>query len=770
MARTLGIFVSAVIILIGGYYLAFSQNWLGTPPGPGTIEGEALPDDVVLSRQSVQMRDAQSVGVDAPKQILFGDFHVHTTYSTDAFLWALPMNGGSGVHPIGEACDYARYCSSIDFWSITDHAEASTPRKWQETKDSIRQCQAVSGQENPDLISFVGFEWTQVGRLPESHYGHKNVIFKGLDDDDISARPISSAGIAGQALRTNMDGFPPLLPISEFPDQQAYFNFNAFVDEVRRVGACDPGVSSDQLPAGCYEEAETPGELVRRLEQQGLDPLIIPHGSSWGYYTPPGTSWDKQLKADMRPEKFPIIEIMSGHGNSEEYRSFRAANWDSETQTFTCPEPSENYLPSCWRASQIIEERCLAEGIDGAECKQRAVQTRNDYAMMSVAGHLTVHGEDAVDWLNAGQCQDCFQPSFNHRPLTSVQYGLAISNFDNGPEAPIRFNWGFIASSDNHRARPGTGYKEVARHLSTESGGAVNETWAKRFHQAGEPDAQSHFIPQDELATMTGFQLTEVERQSSFWLTGGLAAVHAENRSRDAIWDAFQRKEVYGTSGPRILLWFDLLNGADGIVPMGGQVAQDDTPTFRVRAIGAFKQNPGCPEFSEAGLDAERLERLCSGECYNPSDERHLIKRIEIVRIRPQVRPDEPVDDLIDDPFLVHECPPNEEGCQFTFRDEDYTAGGRDATYYARAVQEATPTINANNLRCEYDEDGNCKKVNPCFGDYRVDREDQCLAPSEHRAWSSPIYLAHSGVVATSAEESGLNADGDEANPAGENE
>ena len=44
----------------------------------------------------------------------------------------------------------------------------------------------------------------------------------------------------------------------------------------------------------------------------------------------------------------------------------------------------------------------------------------------------------------------------------SIQYGLAISNFDN-PENPTRFNWGFISASDNHRARPGTGYKPAQR-------------------------------------------------------------------------------------------------------------------------------------------------------------------------------------------------------------------------------------------------------------------------------------------------------------------
>ena len=129
-------------------------------------------------------------------QILFGDLHVHTTFSADAFQFSLPMLGGAGVHPVADACDFARYCSALDFWSITDHAETVTPLRWQRTKDSIRACQKIAGDgPNPDLVSFIGFEWTQVGRLPSEHFGHKNVIFKDLDDDKVSARAIGAFAI-----------------------------------------------------------------------------------------------------------------------------------------------------------------------------------------------------------------------------------------------------------------------------------------------------------------------------------------------------------------------------------------------------------------------------------------------------------------------------------------------------------------------------------------------------------------------------------------------
>jgi hypothetical protein len=77
------------------------------------------------------------------------------------------------------------------------------------------------------------------------------------------------------------------------------------------------------------------------------------------------------------------------------------------------------------------------------------------------------------------------------------------------------------------------------------------------------------------------------------------------------------------------------------------------------------------------------------------------------------------------------------------FTDEEFTASGREALYYVRAIQEPTSMINAANLRCEYDENGVCIAVNPCYGDYRTPQDEDCLAPAQQRAWSSPIFVAY---------------------------
>ena len=737
-----GVLVVLVVVAAGTWWFGAQNGWFGAERDAGPITGKAIPAAVIAAR-------GQAVAAVTPEgetgQILFGDLHVHTTYSTDAFMWALPIMGGEGVHPVGDACDFARYCSGMDFWAITDHAESGTPYRWKQTKESIRQCQAVSGNaESPDLVSFVGFEWTQVGRTPWEHFGHKNVIFENLDDKDVSARQIAAAGVTTQTLRTTAKGVSPYLSLEDAAHGSTYNDFNRFIKNIQKVPGCDPKLSSDKLPADCYEEAATPGELVRRLDEQGLKPLIIPHGTSWGFYTPPGTTWDKALAPKDHPERFGLIEIYSGHGNSEEYRSWKEILPTKDPLAATCPKPTANYLPSCWRAGDIILERCRKTGQTEAVCAKRADEARLAYANMGVAGHLVIGGERPEDWLDAGQCPDCFLPPFNHRPGTSVQYGLAVSRFDEDPAHPTRFRWGFIGSSDNHRARPGTGYKQVDRRQNTEAGGAPDEkTRLRVMGDPGEPDAFPHPIPQDELLKRSGFQLTEFERQTSFFLTGGLAAVHAANRTREAIWDSLQRREVYATSGHKILLWFNASEARSGkSARMGGDITTADSPTFAVRAVGSFKQKPGCPDFARAGMDEKRLTTLCSGECDNPSDERKLITRIEVVKIRPQARPGEPLDGLIEDKFLVHECPASPNGCSFTFTDPAYSRDGRDAIYYVRAIEEAEPTINARPIQCVRDESGRCIQAKLCFGDYRSGKSE-CTSPAEPRAWSSPIYLYH---------------------------
>jgi hypothetical protein len=752
MWRLARIALALVVVFAAALWIVWPG--CGRHEGPGEIAGTRLPDAAFALRARRQAEALRGPGAQprpAEKQILFGDLHVHTTFSTDAFFRSLPLMGGDGAHPPADACDFARYCSELDFWSINDHAEAITPAHWAETKESIRQCNAVAGDSgDPDVVAFLGWEWTQMGTSPDDHYGHKNVIVRETAEDRVPTRPVSArAGLAGAVMAQGL-GFRARagIPLLDFANRQRYYDFWRFLDDIRSTPTCPEGVDVRDLPADCNESAATPVELFEKLDQWGFDAIVIPHGNTWGLYTPGGSTWDKQLAGRMHdPRRQTLVEVYSGHGNSEEYRDFRAVELDGDGEPL-CPAPTPDYEPCCWRAGELIRARC-EDDVSEQECEERAQRARRSYAAMGVAGHLAVPGATADEWAGCGQCLDCFNPAFNYRPGGSTQYAMALSSFDESGE-PTRFRFGFIASSDNHSASPGTGYKEFWRRRMTEATGFRDAAWRRRF--GGEPPERSAepvvFATEDfdlSRPPVPVTRLAESERQASFFMTGGLVAVHADGRDRDAIWRAFERREVYGTSGDRILLWFELRNAPGGPAAMGSELRLARNPRFRARAVGAFEQLPGCPEHAVAGLSEERLERLCRGECYHPGERRRRIARIEVVRIRPQVREGEPVADLIQDPWRRFDCPRGAAGCTVEFEDPEFVASGRPALYYVRAIQEPTPAVNAGNLRCSFDDQGRCVEVDPCHGDYRTPFDDDCLSENEERAWSSPIFAAPAG-------------------------
>ena len=96
------------------------------------------------------------------------------------------------------------------------------------------------------------------------------------------------------------------------------------------------------------------------------------------------------------------------------------------------------------------------------------------------------------------------------------------------------------------------------------------------------------------------------ERASSFLYTGGLVAAHAESRNREKIWKALSNREVYATSGERILLWFNLVNHPDGsAIPMGAETQMASSPKFQVKALGAQKQLLGCSSVDKQNINSE---------------------------------------------------------------------------------------------------------------------------------------------------------------------
>ena len=707
----LALVVLALGVVVGG---VGGLGWLardGEPLAAGTAAPGPAPRGPAPAR--------------AGKQILFGDLHVHTSYSADARVYALPVFEGEGVHPPADACDFARYCSRLDFWSINDHAESLTPAAWAETVEAVRQCNARAGDpEAPDLVSFLGWEWSQGGLAGDAHYGHRNVVLRDTEPDRTPTRPIASAGLGGVA----WPAIGALLSLADPGPIERDAGYHRFLWDNLWTPRCEEGVPVRELSDDCREVARTPADLYARLDDWGFPALVIPHGLAWGTTNPPGATFDHQLGVQHDPDRQRLIEVYSGHGNSEVFRDVRHREIAADG-TEVCPAPTEDFTPCCWRAGELARERCQRDGQGDCEAAVRRARQEAFGGLPVGDVGARLPGAAPEDFLDCGQLRNAFLPAFSYRPRQSVQYGLALRRGEND-EPGARFRFGLIGSSDNHRARPGTGYKEFGLGAMTD-GNRPLPAWADG---------------RDDWAAGIARLAAGAKRADAFYTTGGLVAAHAQGRDRVSIYDALRRREVYGTSGPRILLWFDLVHGDGTRSPMGGEVVVPGTPRFEVRALGAHEQRAGCPDSTWSGLGPERTRALCLGECHHPGDRRLRITRIEVVRIRPQRTPSDPVAARIDDPWRVLACEDTGDGCRVAFEDPAFADDGGDAVYYVRAIQEPTEALNGDALSCTRDAEGRCTEARLCrSGGFDAPVPEHCRAPVEERAWSSPLFVTRPG-------------------------
>ncbi len=230
------------------------------------------------------------------------------------------------------------------------------------------------------------------------------------------------------------------------------------------------------------------------------------------------------------------------------------------------------------------------------------------------------------------------------------------------------FKFGMIGSTDAHTS------------LAT---GAEDNFWGKAVMvEPGQPRTNEVFLPSaggDELAIMAWQQVAS-----------GYAAVWATENTREAIFDAMRRKEVYATSGPRMRVRFfggwsfdaeDALHpdlartGYRKGVPMGGDLPAKagDAPAFLVSAL----RDP-------SGANLERVQ-IVKGWL---DGEGVLQERVHDVAVAGTTGT------TVDEASATYTNSVGESQLTAVWRDPDFDPSER-AFYYARVIEIPTPRWNA---------------------------------------------------------------------------
>ncbi len=451
----------------------------------------------------------QASGAEEPaaRRALFGDLHIHTTFSYDAFMGgvrttpdqayryakgeAIPNTNGSPIRLSGPP---------LDFLAVSDHAKylgthaslrlpgsltynhPATPQLIPETATGMITGRAAFldlVDEYPELIdkSVVGGVWNKIMEAAERHY-----------------KPGSFTTFIGYEFTPTEGGL--------------HLHRNVIF---RGKGPDLPFSTLDSL------NPEDLWDWLDDQRKQGIEVLAIPHntnqsdGLAFQEKTFEGKAIDAAW-AEQRIRNEPLVEISQQKGTSETHPSL---------------SPNDE-----WADFQIVQ-----------------------YYLNRI------ENKDPVSVFKGGYVRD------------ALKTGLEMEERDGFN--PYKF--GFIGSSDSHV-----------------SAGAYEED--RRFSSGQDTPQGRGSAPDGD--SWEGFW---TPRQATHG-TGGLAGVWAEENTRESIYDAFRRKETFGTSGNRMQVRFfggfnleaGLIADQDPIAkayqtgtPMGGVIegASDGAPSFLVWAL-----------------------------------------------------------------------------------------------------------------------------------------------------------------------------------------
>lgn len=594
------------------------------------------------------------------KQALFGDLHVHTSYSMDAYIFGSRTSPDQSYRfAKGEAISIAPLDNNgrptqqvqmerpLDFAAVTDHAENLGSVSLCTNPDSpvyaSRGCKAYRGGTGAAQSSFA--EIVKMVKQRTMAVTADDVCGEdGRRCRDATYKPWQDTQDAAERHYDRGAG-------CQFSTFVAYeYSLTPELSKVHRNIIFRNEVALER-PIDSIAEPEPLAMLLRLRDEcidgiPGCDVLAIPHNPNLSdgrmFRTDyPGSIGEGTARrmARLRASMEPVVEIMQTKGDSECRNGLIGVSGVDELCRFEKKRSmSPKQPPDC-------EGGIGAGGLVGKGCVDR-----NDFVRYALVAGLEEEKRLGVN--------------------------------------PFRF--GLVASTDEHDGTMG-----------------YVEEW-----NFGDPKG----------------------RDQSSWSDnpGGLVGVWAEENSRDAIFDAIRRREVYGTSGPRIEPRFfagwdmpdDLCSDPNMLatayangVPMGGVLdashAASTAPKFLLSAL----KDAGT--LAHPGNKLQRLQIIKGWVGENG------IYQQRVVDVAGSKRGDDDLD--------LQSCETHGAGHDTlcgVWSDPEFDAS-QQAVYYSRVVE--MPSCRWSTRRCNALPEG--------------ERPDACHSPLipksiQERAWTSPIWYS----------------------------
>ena len=445
-------------------------------------------------------------GYNTERNAYFGDLHVHTMYSFDAFIFGTTSSpddayefakGGTLTHPAGFDMSLD---TPLDFYGVSDHAfYLGVLRQMADPSTEISKHPAAAGMSTLGGSDDRGSKFRAILAFMGSG--------RGEEINDPSIRKEAWDDIVASANRHNDPG-----------------NFTAFVAYEYTASTTDSGnlhrnviFRDDIAPELPFSrlDSSNPEDLWAWMDNNranGIESLAIPHnsngsnGSMFMLTDNAGRPIDDAY-ANLRMRNEPLVEITQVKGTSD---------------THPALSPNDE-----WADFEIMPFR-IATSLYS--------EPNGSYVRQAYLNGLKMQAEGGVN----------------------------------------PYKLGVIGSSDTHNAS---------------YAGDEDDYWSK----VGLRDADGVLRGSVPLSEPRANGELYADTYFNTWGAAGLAGVWAEENTRAAIYDAFRRKETFGTSGTRMKVRFfagndlpelddeDLIGKAyGGGVPMGGDLIANaaENPSF----------------------------------------------------------------------------------------------------------------------------------------------------------------------------------------------